>query len=330
MVLRASPGRTIEGRFYLLEEIGRGGMSVVFKAKDLANDGDTVAVKIPLPEFSSGLGAWSLFQREAEIGLRLQHPSIVRFIGPASKNREYVVTEYVTGKTLASRIGNGRRLPEAEALRILSQVSAAVDYLHGEGFVHYDVKPGNVILCPDGSLRLIDFGTAHEAVHARFSLSAPAPPFATSDYMAPEQIRRRRGQTRVDVYALGAMLYEMLTGHTPFEGDDPYLVASAREIGDPLAPRSLCPEISEPVEEIVLRALRRNPAERFATVAEMKAAVDDPSSVPLTQLAERLVPVTPRRRLLRNLRFAAITGLAPISGLVGLFLMVWWWLERRH
>ena len=153
-------------------------MSVVFKAKDLANDGDTVAVKIPLPEFSSGLGAWSLFEREAEIGLRLRHPSIVRFIGPASKNREYVVTEYVTGKTLASCIGNGRRLPEAEALRLLSQVCAAVEYLHGEGFVHYDVKPGNVILCPDGSLRLIDFGTAHEVVHTRFSLSAPAPPFS--------------------------------------------------------------------------------------------------------------------------------------------------------
>ena len=305
-------------------------MSVVFKGKDLANDGDTVAVKVPLPEFSSGLGAWSLFEREAEIGLRLAHPSIVRFVGPPSKNREYVVTEYVAGKTLASRIGKGRRLSEGEALRIMSQVCAAVEYLHGEGFVHYDIKPGNVILCPDGSLRLIDFGTAHEVMHARFALSAPAPPFATSDYMAPEQIRRRRGQTRVDIYALGAMLYEMLTGRTPFEGDDPYLVASAREIGDPPAPRSLCPEISEPVEEIVLRALRRNPAERFATVAAMRAAIDEPSSVPLTHLAVRLVPVTRRRRVMRNLRYAAITGLAPIGGLVGLFFVIWWLLGRRH
>lgn len=330
MALRAAPGRTIDGRFHLLEEIGRGGMSVVFKGRDLANGGDTVAVKVPLPEFSSGLGAWSLFQREAEIGLRLTHPSIVRFVGPPSKNREYVVTEYVAGTTLASRIGKGRRLPEPDALRIMSQVCSAVEYLHGEGFVHYDIKPGNVILCPDGSLRLIDFGTAHEAVRARFTLSAPAPPFATSDYMAPEQIRRRRGQTRVDVYALGAMLYEMLTGHTPFEGDDPYLVASAREIGDPPAPRSLCAEITEPVEEIVLRALRRDPTERFASVAAMRAAIDAPLSLPLAHLAERLVPVTPRRRLLRRLRFAAITGLVPIAGLIGLFLVMWWWLAHRH
>jgi serine/threonine-protein kinase len=260
----------------------------------------------------------------------LHHPSIVRFIGPLPKHREYVVTEYVAGRTLASRIGKGRRMAEADALRTMSEICAAVAYLHGEGFVHYDIKPGNVLLCPDGTLRLIDLGTAHEVQRSRFTLSPPAPPFATSDYMAPEQIRRRRGQTRVDVYALGAMLYEMLTGRTPFEHDDPYLVASAREIGDPPAPRALCPDISEPVEEIVLRALRRHPAERFATAAELKSAIDDPRTVPVTGLARRLVPVTAARRWLRNARFVMLTCVVPVVAMGALFRFLWWWLERHH
>ena len=115
---KVAPGQTLEGRFLLLEEIGRGGMSTVFKASDLENAGQVVAVKVPLPQFSSGLGSWSMFQREAEIGGKLDHPYILRFVAlPPRKNRIHIVTEYVAGTTLASRVGKGRRLPEAEALR---------------------------------------------------------------------------------------------------------------------------------------------------------------------------------------------------------------------
>ena len=114
---RVAPGQTLEGRFHLLEEIGRGGMSTVFKATDLERDGQLVAVKVPLPQFASGLGSWSMFQREAEIGARLDHPYILRFVPLAPrKNRTHIVTEYVAGPTLAGRVGRGRRLPEAEAL----------------------------------------------------------------------------------------------------------------------------------------------------------------------------------------------------------------------
>jgi hypothetical protein len=119
-------------------------------------------------------------------------------------------------------------------------------------------------------------------------------------------------------------------GRTPFEGDDPFLVASAREIGDPRAPRALCADISEPVEEIVLRALRRNPAERYPTVAALKADLDDPSRVRISGLARRLVEVTPRRRLLRRMRFIALTCVAPVAFLLLLFRLLWWWLERAH
>jgi serine/threonine protein kinase len=328
--LKAAPGQTLEDRFVLIEEIGRGGMSVVFKATDLENAGRVVAVKVPLPQYSSGLGTWSMFQHEAEIGARLHHPGILRFVELSpKKGRPYVVTEYVTAPTLATRIGHGRRLDEAEALRITSLLCDALDYLHRQEVVHYDLKPANVLLCEDGSIRLIDLGMAHEVVKGRFAFGGAAPLFATAAYVAPEQIRRRRGQPSVDIYAVGAMLYEMLTGRSPFEGDDPFVVASARQIGDPKAPRTLVPSISPEVEEIVLRALRRDPADRYPTAAAFKADLDRPLGVHVSGLADRLVEVTPGRKRLRLLRFIAITGVAPVAFMVAAFFVLWWCLPRR-
>jgi serine/threonine-protein kinase len=329
--IKAAPGQTLDGRFHLLEQIGQGGMSVVFKAEDLAHPGRLVAVKVVLPQYASGLGSWSMFQREAEIGEKLDHPFILRFVAHApSKSRGVIVTEYLTGPTLASRIGRGRRLTEAEALGVTSRLCEAVDYMHQQGVVHYDLKPGNVVLCDDGSIRIIDLGLAHAAVKSRFAFPGPAPPLATSDYVAPEQIGRRRGRPSVDIYALGAMLYEMLTGTTPFEGDDPFVVASARQIGDPRAPRTIWPAISEQAEEVVLKALRRDPAQRYPTAAAFKADVDGIARVRVSGLARRLVPVTPARKLLRWMRFLAVTGVGPVAVLLVMFRLLWWYLEHKR
>jgi serine/threonine-protein kinase len=328
--LRVAPGQTLEGRFLIVEPIGRGGMSTLFKALDLENSSQVVAVKVPLPQYSSGLGSWSMFQREAQIGIELDHPYILRFIAlKPDRHRSYVVTEYVPGTTLAARVGKGQRLKEAEALNIMSRLCEAVDYLHGQQIVHYDLKPGNVMLCPDGSIRLIDFGLAHVLVRGRFAFSASAPAIGTSDYVAPEQIGRQRGRVSVDIYALGSMLYEMLTGHPPFEGDDPFVVASARQIGDPSAPRALNPGISRQIEEVVLRALRRDPKERYTSVAALKADLDHVADVQVSGLADRLIEVTRWRKSLRVMRYIALVGLAPIASLVALFGLLWWYLERK-
>src|SRR5882724_2238679 len=181
-LLKVAPGQTLEGRFYLLEEIGRGGMSVVFKASDLQNTGRPVAVKIPLPQYSSGLGSWSMFQREAEIGANLSHPFIVRFIPVGRNKQSYVVTEYDVGAPLSERVGHGRPLAEPEALRIASLVCEAVAYLHDQQIVHYDLKPGNVMVREDGTIKLIDFGMAHKVVKGRFAFAGSAPAIASSDY----------------------------------------------------------------------------------------------------------------------------------------------------
>jgi serine/threonine-protein kinase len=328
--LLAKVGQTLDERFLLTEEIGRGGMSTIFKANDLQNQDKPVVVKVALPTFSSGVGAWSMFQREEEIARQLDHPYILKFLPlDTGKRRSYMVTEFVPGITLADRLAQPTPLSEAEALSIASKVCEALEHVHEHGVVHYDLKPGNVMLCPDGTIRLIDFGLAHTAVTARFTLSGGVPPIGSSDYVAPEQIKRKRGRKSVDIYGVGTLLYEMLTGTTPFPGDDPFVVASARLLGDPPAPRTRNPAISPQVEEIVLKALRRDPDERYPSAAAMKADLDHAEQVTVTGLSDRLQPVTRWRRTLRFARHIATWVLLPVASQVILFLLLWHHLTRK-
>jgi len=322
--LQAKTGQTLDGRFLLTEEIGHGGMSTIFKAHDLKDEQKLVVVKVALPAFSSGVGAWSMFQREEEIGRQLDHPFVLKFLPlDTGTRRSYMVTEFVPGITLADRLVQQSPLLEAEALAIASKVCEALEHVHEHGVVHYDLKPGNVMLCPDGTIRLIDFGLAHTAITSRFTLSGGVPPIGSSDYVAPEQIKRKRGRKSVDIYGVGTLLYEMLTGKTPFPGDDPFVVASARLLGDPPAPRTLNPAISREVEEIVLRALRRDPNQRYPSAAAMKADLDHAERVTVTGLSARLQPVTRWRRTLRFARHIAIWVLLPVASQIALFLLLW-------
>jgi serine/threonine-protein kinase len=319
----------LDGRFQLREEIGRGGMATIFRAEDMQNDRQPVAVKVPLALYASGLGAWSMFQREEEIGRRLDHPYLLKFLPlELDRRRTYMVTEYVPGRTLTAHLRECRLIPEREALALASKLCDAIEYLHRHDVVHYDIKPGNIIECPDGSIRLIDFGLAHASASGRFGLAA-APVLASADCAAPEQIRRRGGQKSVDIYAIGAVLYEMLTGQTPFPGDDPFATTSARLIGDPPAPRALNPRLSPQAEEIALRALRRNPRERYASASAMKVDLDHPERVVISGIRDKLQPVTPWRRRLRWARQAALMVLLPIALQVGLFVFLWWHFAHR-
>lgn len=189
--------------------------------------------------------------------------------------------------------------------------------------LHYDLNPANVMLCADGGIRLIDFGLAHAAETSRFTLSGAPPAIGSSDYLAPEQIKRKRGRRSADIYGVGAMLYQMLTGQPPFPGDAPFALASARLLGDPPAPRSVNPQISRQAEEVVLRALRRDPSERYLTAQAMRADLDHPERVAVTGLCDRLRPVTRRRRTLRIARYIAITFILPVGSQVALFLLLW-------
>jgi serine/threonine-protein kinase len=264
-------------------------MASIFKAVDLKTD-NPVALKIPHMQYESDPGFFSRFQREQEIGNSLNHPYILRVEPPdSSRSRPYIVMEYLEGQTLGHLMGMIRPLPEADALKIAGRVCEALHYMHDHDVVHRDLKPDNVMICNDGSIRIMDFGIAKLEGQRRLTFGGFTPAMGTPDYMAPEQVKGKRGDPRTDVYSLGAILYEMVTGATPFDGENPFIIMNSRLSGDPVAPRVRNPNVSPQVEEIILHAMARNPADRYANARLFKADLDNPSSVELTGRVDRLV-----------------------------------------
>jgi serine/threonine-protein kinase len=288
-------------------------MASIFKARDLKTD-RLVALKVPFMQFESDPGFYSRFEREEAIGKALNHPYILHIVPiEEPKSRPYIAMELLEGETLRHYMGSMPRVPVADALRIGSRTCEALDYMHKNHIIHRDLKPENVMMCNDGSLRVMDFGIAKAEGMRRLTFTGFSSTMGTPDYMAPEQVKGKRGDERTDLYSLGAMLYEMVTGRTPFEGANPYLIMNARLAGDPVAPRKINPEITPQVEEILLHALERNPADRYSSALAMKAALDDPSSVPLTGRHERLRPPVAGGNRWRQFQFVAIALLVPVA-----------------
>ncbi|MGD0059503.1 MAG: protein kinase [Verrucomicrobiia bacterium] len=287
-------GQLLDDRFFIHEMISRSGMAAIYRATDRQTK-QMVAVKVPYMQFESDPGFFSRFLREEEIGLKLQHPNVLKFFPVEKKSRPYIVTEYLRGYTLGHLLNSIRPMPVSDALQLASHICDALAYLHGMGVVHRDLKPQNIMMCYDGTIRLMDFGIARSEGR-RITYTGFTPALGTPDYMAPEQVKGKRGDARTDIYSLGAILYEMLTGHTPFEGETPLIVMNARLVGDPVAPRQFEPTIPPEVEEIVLHAMERDPANRYRSTAEMKTDVDDPDTVTVTGRADRLQAPTPWKR----------------------------------
>ena len=283
------PGQVLDERFEITDMINRSGMASIFKANDLQT-GQTVAIKVPHMQFESDTATFSRFEREEEIGKALQHPYILKIfpIDPEKKSRPYIVMEYLQGQTLGALLREVHPLPERDAVKIASRICEALDYMHANKIVHRDLKPQNIMICNDGSIRIMDFGIAKSLKMRRLTFVGFSPSMGTPDYMAPEQVKGKRGDARTDIYSMGAILYEMCTGATPFEGESPYAVMNARLTGDPVAPRKLNTHLTPAVEEIILHAMERNPAERYQSAAAMKAELDDYEKVELVERFRRL------------------------------------------
>ncbi|HLY11949.1 MAG TPA: protein kinase [Planctomycetota bacterium] len=285
--IESEVGKVLDDRFELTALLSEGGMAKVYRAVDRST-GETVAVKIPFMRFESDPASYTRFQREEEIGRLLHHPSILRVIPVETKSRQYLVMEYLEGRTLAQLLESKRPLPAEEATRITSRLCEAMQYVHDHEIIHRDLKPQNVMLCADGTLRIMDFGIAKAPRDRNLSIKGFTPTMGTPDYMAPEQVRGEAGTEQSDIYSLGAMLYEMVTGVTPFHGDNAYVVMNSRLSGDPVAPRTLRPEISPVLEEIILHAMEREPDKRYRTVIGLQSDLDHQDLVQLTGRAGRL------------------------------------------
>lgn len=254
---------------YRLEAtIAHTGMSTLYRATDL-NDGRQVAIKVPHAEMEADPVLLERFKREQEIGQELDHSGVVKTFNSEHRSRLYMVIEWVDGKLLRALLNETGKLPIDRAETITLGICDALDYMHKHGVVHRDLKPENVMVDDKNRIKLIDFGIAMKEDARRLTFAGPSPMLGTPDYISPEQVKGQRGDQRSDIYALGAMLYEMLTGHPPFTGPNPLAVMNERVLADPKLARSLNPEISPQLQEILNRAMERDPRHRYATAAEM-------------------------------------------------------------
>jgi serine/threonine protein kinase len=289
------PGQLLDGRFLIGETVSRSGMATIYQAQDALNQNQPVAVKVPHLRYEADPNFHWRFQREEEIGRRLNHPFILKFIPAGSKSRPYIVTEYLRGCTLAHLLDAMRPLPEKDGLRIASLLCEALQHLHERGVIHRDLKPGNIMICRDRTLRLMDFGIASSADARKITIHGFTATMGTPEYMSPEQVKNQQGDERSDIYGLGTVLYEMLAGVVPFQSENCWVTMNNRVTGDPIAPRKLNPALSPQAEEIILHAMQREPANRYPTAAAMKADLDAPEKIQVTGYCDRLQ--APRWRL---------------------------------
>jgi eukaryotic-like serine/threonine-protein kinase len=276
-------------QYELTDLIARSGMASIFMGRDLTN-GATVAIKVPYLQFESDVVFYGRFQREEEIGRRLNHPNIIRVLTPKRKSRMYIAMEYVDGVSLRAMMRDKRPLDTGKALDIARQICSALIYMHGQRVVHRDLKPENILVTESGQVKIMDFGIALDESARRLTWSGLSSTIGTPDYMAPEQVSGRRGDVRTDIYALGTLFYEMMTGRLPFEGENVYAVMRAKTGEDPQPPTRYRPDLDPHLEEIILHAIARQPRERYSTAAEMAKDLCNPSQVIVTGRATRLHP----------------------------------------
>jgi serine/threonine-protein kinase len=322
-----TPGQSLD-QYQLLDVVARSGMATIFLARDVEN-GHTVAVKVPHLEYEADLVFHERFLREEQIGQRLDHPAIIKVLCPKKKSRVYLAMEYVEGELLSERLRREQRLSLDVAVEFSKQIADALVYLHEHNVVHRDLKPANIMIQPDGRIKLIDFGIALDTTLRKMTWARMSQTMGTPDYMAPEQIKGLRGDARTDIYSLGAILYEMLTGKAPFSSDNVYAAMRSKLHDDPIPPRRLRIEISPQHEEIVLRALERDPHDRFESALEMREALAHPDSVLLTGRANRLRPKPRLPHWLRTM-LIVIGGIAAYALLMWVFSNFHSWIPRAH
>lgn len=246
--------------------IARSGMASIFRAVDVRNN-RVVALKIPHPDMEADPVLFDRFRREAAIGEKLDHPTVMRVYGDEARSRVYMVMEWCEGRLLRQILSEDR-ISQDRAIRIATNVLDALGYIHEQGVVHRDLKPENIMVDDNDDIKLIDFGIAGDSAARRLTYANFTATLGTADYISPEQVKGKRGDGRSDIYAMGVILYEMVTGRLPFTGSSPLEVMNDRLLNFPVPPVVAEPSISPQLQEVLYRALEREPQNRYAHARE--------------------------------------------------------------
>ncbi|PWU43981.1 Stk1 family PASTA domain-containing Ser/Thr kinase [Micromonospora globispora] len=268
--------RLLGGRYQVGELLGYGGMAEVHRGRDLRLGRD-VAIKMLRADLARDATFQMRFRREAQNAASLNHPAIVAVYDTGEETAAtgetlpFIVMEFVNGRTLKEVLGAEGRLQPRRALEICADMCAALDFSHRHGIIHRDIKPGNVMLTQTGQVKVMDFGIARALASGATTMTQTSAVIGTAQYLSPEQARGEAVDARSDVYAAGCVLFELLCGHPPFVGDSPVSVAYQHVREAPPTPSSINPDVNPAVDAIVLKALSKNPLNRYQSAGEMRA-----------------------------------------------------------
>lgn len=260
-------GKIIDGRYEIIEEIGRGGMAIVYLAKCLVLN-RYVAIKVLRPEFRDDAEFIKRFKIEAQSAGNLSHPNIVSIYDVGNEaDTEYIVMEYVEGITLKQYLGAKGVLPEKEAVDFAAQICAGLEHAHKKGIVHKDIKPENILITKEGILKITDFGIAKALNQGTITTGGLA--MGSVHYFSPEQARGSFVDAKTDIYSLGVILYEMVTGKRPFDGENAISVAMQHIESEPVRPAIINPSVSDSLDTVILRAMKKDTFERYQSATQM-------------------------------------------------------------
>jgi len=300
--------------------VARSGMASIFRAIDL-NDGKQVAIKVPHEEMECDPVLFERFQREGEIGKMMNHPGVMKVFDNEKRSRVYMVMEWVDGTLLRKIINQQKPLPEDRAIKIAVNVLGALQHIHSRGVAHRDLKPENIMVDGDDNIKLIDFGIALKSDARRLTFAKLSQVMGTPDYISPEQVKGRRGDGRSDLYSTGVILYEMLTGKVPFTGNNPFAIMNDRLLNHPVPPRAVNAGVSPELQEVIYRALEREPANRYKTADEFAWDLQHLDQVGISERQELTNWKVRRDPWARRVAFYIAMAMIPIV-ILGLLFVV--------
>jgi len=305
---------------YIIENaVARSGMASIFRATD-ERTGKTVAIKVPHPEIEADPVFYDRFRREQEIGEKLDHPGVMKVFPADDHSQFYMAMEWVDGRLLRQIMNEQRKFPQERAVKLALQIAAALDYIHSHGVVHRDLKPENIMVDANDQIKLIDFGIAANVGSRRLTFANFSQTMGTPDYISPEQVKGKRGDARSDIYALGVMLYELLTGKVPFTGPNAFVIMNDRLLNNPVPPRELDPAISPQLQEIIYRAMEREPAKRYPSAREFAYDLEHQDKVGVADRDELTNWKVRKQPRTRQVLFYVVLALIPI---VIFAIMLW-------